>query len=176
MEAAMGSLRLQGDGLNFHMSRMAVASMAAIVLAASSIVCVQAAEKKKITGVNNFGPHVAQTTSLPGDVPNHEIGQSIRLDTVSSPDPDFDGSRYVNYEQVDQVAGTGSHRGYGRQITRSGDEIYQKWEGSHKTIVRDGAWESTFQGTFQYVGGTGKFKNIRGSGTYRGTVTAQGGA
>ena len=162
--------------MNAFLSQIVVTSMAAVVLATSSVLSVQAAEKRKITGVNNFGPHVSQTISSPGDVPNHEIVQSIRLDTVTSPDPDFNGSKYVNYEQVDQVAGTGSHRAYGRQITKSGDEIYHKWEGSHKTIVKDGAWESTFQGTFQYVGGTGKFKNIKGGGTYKGTVNPQGGA
>jgi hypothetical protein len=156
--------------------RIVISSVAAAVLVASSIFSTQAVEKKKISGVNNFGPHVSQSISSPGDVPNHEIVQSIRLDTVTSSDPDFNGSRYINYEQVDQVAGTGSHRGYGKQITKNGDEIYWKWEGSHQTVAKDGAWESTFQGTFQYVGGTGKFRNIKGSGTYKGTVSPKGGA
>lgn len=156
------------------LSRIVSIGVTALTLTALAI-SAHAAEKK-INGVNHFGPHVSQTVSSPGDVPNHEIIQSIRLDTVSSSDPDFDGSRYINYEQVDQIAGTGSHRGYGRQITKSGDEIYHKWEGSHKTIVKDGTWESSFQGKFEYVGGTGKFKNIKGGGTYKGTVSPRGGA
>src|SRR5689334_25242294 len=103
--------------MNKFWSYIAVTSLVVVVLAASSIVSDQAAEKK-ITGVNNFGPQVSVTTSSPGDVPNHEIIQTIRLDTVTSSDPDFNGSRYVNYEQTDQIAGTGTHRGYGRQITK----------------------------------------------------------
>jgi hypothetical protein len=31
----------------------------------------------------------------------------------------------------------------------------------------------TWEGTYQTNGGTGKFKNIKGAGTYRGKATAQ---
>ena len=45
----------------------------------------------------------------------------------------------------------------------------------HKTTVKeDGSWERTWEGTYKITGGTGKFKNIKGSGTYRGKVTAEG--
>jgi hypothetical protein len=30
------------------------------------------------------------------------------------------------------------------------------------------------EGTFKVIGGTGKFKNIKGGGTYRGKATAEG--
>jgi hypothetical protein len=33
---------------------------------------------------------------------------------------------------------------------------------------------STWEGTYKIIGGTGKFKNIKGSGTYRGKATAEG--
>ena len=38
----------------------------------------------------------------------------------------------------------------------------------------DGSWEATWEGTWKATGGTGKFKNIKGGGTYRGKATAQG--
>jgi hypothetical protein len=33
---------------------------------------------------------------------------------------------------------------------------------------------STWEGTYKIIGGTGKCKNIKGSGTYRGKATAEG--
>ena len=34
--------------------------------------------------------------------------------------------------------------------------------------------KTTWEGTWKMTGGTGKFKNIKGSGTYRGKATAEG--
>jgi hypothetical protein len=42
------------------------------------------------------------------------------------------------------------------------------------TVKEDGSWERTWEGTFKLTGGTGKFKNIKGGGTYRGKATAEG--
>jgi hypothetical protein len=38
---------------------------------------------------------------------------------------------------------------------------------------KDGSWKTTWEGTWKVTGGTGKFKNIKGGGTYRGKATAQ---
>ena len=39
----------------------------------------------------------------------------------------------------------------------------------------DGSWEgATFEGTWKFNGGTGKFKNVKGGGTYRGKATPEG--
>jgi hypothetical protein len=133
------------------------------------------AEDKKVTGVNKPGPQLSKAVSAPGDVPNHEIVQYTRLDSVTSSDPDFNGARYVAYGQDDQVNGNGSHRGYGRTITQSGDEIYDKWEGNHTVATKEGgAWEATREGKYQITGGTGKFKNAKGGGTYHGMASAEG--
>jgi len=38
-----------------------------------------------------------------------------------------------------------------------------KWEGTHKRpSKKKGAWELKHEGTMPFVGGTGKFKNIKG--------------
>jgi len=41
------------------------------------------------------------------------------------------------------------------------------------TVKEGGAWESNFEGKIQFTGGTGKFKNIKGGGVYKGTMTAK---
>ena len=43
------------------------------------------------------------------------------------------------------------------------------------TFKEDGSRETTtWEGTYKATGGTGKFKNIKGGGTYRGKATAEG--
>jgi hypothetical protein len=45
--------------------------------------------------------------------PKHElVALQIRRDTTTSPDPEWNDTEQIIYEQVDQVAGTGTHRGY----------------------------------------------------------------
>jgi len=72
------------------------------------------------------------------------------------------------------VAGTGTHKGYYRRLHKNGETDYGPIEGTHKTTVNeDGSWEATWEGTWKANGGTGKFKNCKGSGTYRGKARAQ---
>jgi hypothetical protein len=81
----------------------------------------------------------------------------------------------IFYEQDDQVAGTGTHRGYFRRLHKNGDSDYGTYEGTHKSSFKeDGSWEATtWEGTWKSIGGTGKWKNVKGSGTFRGKATAQ---
>jgi len=137
----------------------------------------EAAESRDCSTTKKSKHFVANIPMSPGDSPNHEISQFVRVDVVSSANPDFDGGEQIIYGQADQVAGTGSHRGYSVSVQKSGDRVYYKWEGAHKTVIKDGgAWELDYEGKFELTGGTGKFSNIRGSGTYRGSVNAQRGA
>ena len=60
--------------------------------------------------------------------------------------------------------------GYYTNLLKNGDTEYGLYEGTFKTTFKeDGSWETTtWEGTFKVIGGTGKLKNIKGSGTYRG--------
>ena len=135
--------------------------------------------KKKIMGTNKLGPLISRTVVPPGpgDDPNHElVVLAIRRDTTTSPDPEWNGTEQIVYLQADEVAGTGTHRGYYRRLHKNGDIDYGPFEGTHKTTFKeDGSFlEATWQGTYKITGGTGKFKNAKGSGTYRGKATAEG--
>ena len=140
----------------------------------------QAAEKKKTMGTHSNGRVISSTVVPlgPGDDPKHElVVLMIRRDTTTSSDPDWNETEQIVYEQSDQVAGTGTHRAYFRRLHKNGDIDYGPFEGMHKTTVKeDGSWETTWEGTWKTIGGTGKFKNIKGSGTYRGKATAAEGA
>ena len=137
--------------------------------------------KKKIMGTNKHGPLISRTVVPPGpgDDPKHELVvlEISRLTTTSS-DPDWNETEQIDYSQADQVAGTGTNRGYYRRLHKNGDIDYGPFEGTHKTTFKeDGSFlEATWQGTYKITGGTGKFKNAKGSGTYRGKATAEGAA
>jgi hypothetical protein len=131
--------------------------------------------KKKITGTNKHGPPISRTVVSPGDDPKHELVLlEISRCTTTSSDADWNETEQIDYNQADQVAGTGTNRGYFRRLHKNGDIDYGSWEGTHKTTVKeDGSSETTWETTWKTHGGTGKFKNIKGSGTARGKATAQ---
>ena len=152
-----------------------IAAFAVVSLSFSA----QAPEKKKIMGTNKHGPWISKTVVPPGpgDDPKHElVALQVRRDTTTSPDPEWNDTEQIIYEQVDQVAGTGTHRGYYVRRHKNGDIDYGPYEGTHKTTNKeDGSFlEATWEGTYKITGGTGKFKNVKGSGTYRGKATAEG--
>ena len=129
--------------------------------------------KKRIMGTNKpAGPPISRTVvpPAPGDDPKHElVALVIHRETTTSSDPDHNETELIVYGQEDQVEGTGTHRGYFRRFHKNGETDYGSYEGTHKTSVKeDGSWEMTWEGTYQSNGGTGKFKNIKGSGAYRG--------
>ena len=145
---------------------------------ASLSLSAQAAEKKKVSGTNKWGPPICHTVEPlgPGDDPKHElVVLAIYRATTTSSDPDTDGTELIVYEQADQVAGTGTHRGYYIRHYKDGGTDYGTYEGTVKTTFKeDGSWETTtWEGTYKVTGGTGKFKNTKGSGTGRGKATAQ---
>jgi hypothetical protein len=162
-----------------QLRRGVVGAIAAFVVVSLSF-SAQAGEKKKVMGTNKFGPPISRTVvpPSPGDDPKHElVVLAIYRATTTSPDPDFDGTELIVYEQADDVAGTGNARGYFRRLFKNGDIDYGTYESTHKTTVKeDGSWETTWEGTWKLIGGTGKFKNTKGSGTSRGKATAEGAA
>jgi hypothetical protein len=134
------------------------------------------AEKKKITGTNKHTPQISRTVASLGDDPKHElVVLEISRSTTTSSDPDWNETEVIDYTQADQVAGTGTFRGYFRRLHKNGDIDYGTYEGTNKASVKeDGSWlETTYEATWKWNGGTGKFKNIRGGGTARAKTTAQ---
>ena len=158
--------------------RGVVGVIAAFVVVSLSF-SVQAAEKKKIMGTDKFGqPPISQTVVPlgPGADPKHQlVVLGIYRATTTSSDPDFNETEIIIYQQADLVAGTGTQRAYFVRLHKNGDIDYGTNEGTQKTTVKEErSWETTFEGTWKATGGTGKFKNTKGNGTYRGKATAQG--
>src|SRR3990172_48078 len=98
------------------------------------------------------------------------LKKCFSLDT----DPDWNDLDVLMNEQSDRIAGSGSHRGYLTITHKNGDETYLKFEGTNK-MVKDGKeWEASSEGRLQITGGTGRFKDAKGTGSYTGRATAKG--
>ena len=164
------------------MKRVSTSRLAAVIAIAISFAFAashaQADGKKKRSGTNTFVSQIQKNTSAVGDVPGHEISQQIGLElTTKSSDPMFMGMQLTDYGQYDEIAGTGTHRGYSMGVLKDGSSNPARYEGTHKTTVKaDGTWEWTSEGKYWLLPGTGKTKNAKGEGIYKCKITAAGGA
>src|SRR5262249_24158280 len=162
--------------MNASSRHLALAVGLIVVCTVCAVSLRAAAENKQITLHAQHPPDpYSKSVMTPGDVSNHEVVQQVHYVEITSPEPDFNGFKAINYDQLDSVAGTRMHRGYAMWPLKNGDTVYIKYEGTHKTVTKDGgAWESSFEGKFEFVRGTGKYKNIKGAGTYKGKSSPEG--
>ena len=162
-----------------HVSFRRFAALVAIMVGVSLATApAQADGKRKRSGTNTFVSTLQKNTSAVGDVPGHEISQQIALQrTTKSSDPALLDMQLTDFGQVDEVAGTGNHRGYSMAVLKDGSSSPARYEGTHKTTVKaDGSWDSIFEGKYWLLPGTGKMKNVKGEGTYKCKYTVDGGA
>lgn len=127
----------------------------------------EAAEKRKFKMTGTWKETLSQNAINPSDDPNHVMLQASEKHAENSTNPDFNGIEVLNYIQLDNYAGRGTHRGYAVQLFPSGDRTYRKYEGTQQiTANADGTFEGVGQGVNQFLGGTGKFAGIRGGASY----------
>lgn len=110
-----------------------------------------------------------------GDVPHHQLSQRVYRFALSSPDaPDFDGATTLNFVHADSTSGGGKHEGYATWTLKSGDTVQVRFVGAHST-PKAGVEQTPNHGTLSLCGGTGKYRDIKGEGEYRGSTSASGG-
>ena len=132
-----------------------------------------AAEKREQTYVKGSYRTAYKTSVTIGDVPGHEVGQELNFSDIRYSDPSFKIKEEWTYHQFDYVNGSGPQRGTFIDTHEDGTQTYGTYEGSQKMAVNaDGSWVVTWEGKYQYLGGTGKYKNIRGTGTYKGRASS----
>ena len=126
---------------------------------------------EKFTYTKNARQALAETKINPGGAPGRELAQTMFVDTkITSTGWDLMEERVIN--QDDQIDGSGKHAGVAVDIMKNGDTVFQVYQGTHKTTMKEGgAWEVNYQGTMQFRGGTGKYKNATGKGAYKGKIT-----
>lgn len=88
----------------------------------------------------------------------------------------IDGSkpgRTVDAAIGDVTGSIGRSHGYSTSVYDNGDSTIVRYEGTSQ-IKKDRS--ATFKGTWKFVRGTGKFRGISGSGTYKGEGASDGSA
>ena len=158
--------------MNAWQSKLGLGAVVAALVAGLSI-SADAADKKRLKWTHTSRQTVSETKSTPA--PNHEFVQGVYTDTVKTKSPEFDivEARIVN--QDDTLDGNGRHRGVEIDVFSNGDTAINNYEGTHKVTTKaDGTWEVNYEGKYEFVGGTGRFKDIKGHGAYRGHITPDG--
>ena len=84
-------------------------------------------------------------------------------------------STWISKGASDLTKGNGTHQGYYTNTDKDGSTFFSKWQGKVSTTKSpEGKPIMTWEGTFSYVKGTGKWENVQGGGTYKGGFIARG--
>jgi hypothetical protein len=117
---------------------------------------------------------VSSHTIKPGDQPDREMVLQTEVDILTSDNPEFDGIEETVYAYLDHIGATGVHSGYTKDPLNSGETLWIQFQGTHKLVTKGDTWELPYHGVFNFISGTGKYKAIRGGGTYDGVVDENG--
>ena len=132
-----------------------------------------AAAEKKIVLEGKFGRVISELASKldpPADV---ELAQEVRVDHLTSADPEWNDATLTVYEQNLSYPSHGDSRAYGVINTKTGDTAYMELAGKWDVVNRDGKFfEAPFEGQGRLLGGTGKLQGISGPVVVKGRVTA----
>ncbi|WP_334397826.1 hypothetical protein [Bradyrhizobium sp. AZCC 2289] len=80
----------------------------------------------------------------------------------TSPNKEFDGALGIAVDQQEIVGDQLTQKGYAMSRSTDGDETYFTFQGTGKLNGQ----EISGSGTWQWTGGTGKFKGVKGGGPF----------
>ena len=124
-----------------------------------------AQEKTKFAG-KRFGVITKAEVIELNDTEGHilTLGESKGIDFTT-------GDQFVSSQFGDWVKGNGPHWGYSKVITPDGDVAFNTFKMQVTTILSpQGKPISTFEGTWSFTKGTGKYENVQGGGTFKGKM------
>ena len=146
-----------------------------LTIATTFSLIADAAEKREQSYVKTNFRTLYKTVLSVGDVPNHDVVQEANIaDIKYSANSEFKIKEEWVYSQSDIIDGSGTQSGYFYDTHEDGSHTYGAYKGTIKTSSKaDGAWEAIWEGTYQFLGGSGKFKNLKGTGKYKGKASSQ---
>jgi hypothetical protein len=104
------------------------------------------------------------TTIEVGDVPGHVVGV-VQFEGLTF-FADGEIATHSNPAAFDLTNGSGPHRGYVVHYFDDGSTSIERYQGEAR-LSADGK-RTVVEGTFECIGGTGRFEGLKGEGTYRG--------
>jgi hypothetical protein len=143
-----------------------------VLLTALSLSAIPAAAEKREQTYTKTNFRTASKSVIPiGD--GHELIQEVVVADIKYSNPDFKIKDEWTYNHNDLVNGSGPTKGFYVDTHEDGSQTYGDYVGTLKVVTKsDGSWEASWEGMYKYLGGTGKFKNIKGSGTYKGSMSS----
>jgi hypothetical protein len=123
------------------------------------------AEQKSLTYVVKMGPVISKSDSA-SPQPEHKVINTVRKGTTSSADSDWDGTSLVNYGTSDFSGGKGTVQGFAVRTHKNGDQTFYTYRGNVKVVGDGDPPPTSGEGTVQLIGGTGRYSNAKGSGTW----------
>ena len=130
------------------------------------------ADEVTISGKNIREAQIAKTT-YSGPTAKTKVEVTVNRVSTTSDHPDWHDSQSTHHTLTIKAEGLTRQSGYGIRTHANGDISFYAYEGSIDTRVNaDKSWESNWSGTWTSLGGTGKFANMKSSGTYRGRATS----
>lgn len=87
---------------------------------------------------------------------------------------DYMSDASVDNREIGQLfQGNGPHSGY-YTLSKDGNTATALWKGNVSTVMSaEGNPQTSFNGTWEYVAGTGKYNGIQGKGKYSGYFTSK---
>jgi hypothetical protein len=104
------------------------------------------------------------TTVEVGDVPGHVVGVVEFKGLTFFADGEI--ATHSNPATFDLTDGSGPHQGYVIHYFDDGSTSIERYQGEARLSV-DGR-RTIVEGSFECIGGTGRFEGLKGQGTYRG--------
>lgn len=145
--------------------------VALLAFCAGGLMGVAAAEKVDVKFTKNARAMHAEAKMNPGGAAGREIVRYFYVDQINK-SQGLDLVEERGHDRDDQIEGSGTHSGSAVNTLKTGDEIYQVFNGTHKTTTKaDGSWEVNYQGVSIINGGTGPYKNAKGKLNYKGRIT-----
>lgn len=106
-----------------------------------------------------------------GDMEGHMLILNVSQGTNAG--EEMGGAQFENCSFSDTQKGNGTQMGY-TTFTLNGDKWNVKFEGKVTTTMsEDGKPNISFEGNFTFTNGEGKYKDIKGGGTYKGEYTSE---
>jgi hypothetical protein len=139
------------------------------------LVGASASGQTKISGSLKCGKSDEEHAFEVGDAPGHVL--KLQKGTCQIAMQPIEGEKATAYSWVSRDETTSTRitaNGYGVMTMESGDKIFGAFQGTVK--FKDGKPPVEFPGTWSYTGGTGKFKGIKGKGTFKEIDTEDGGS
>lgn len=132
-----------------------------------------AQEKFKIAGKTTAAYTVREVVEV-GDTEGHSL-YLLKNEGFNESTGEYkfmDGAETVWFGIADYIKGNGHHTVY-TKLSLNDNVVYSKAEGKTTTILSaEGKPVTTFEGSFTFTKGTGKYKNIQGSCTYKGKLVS----